>query len=248
MTRRRIRRTLLRWLTAALSTVAVLAVTGPPAQAATVPGIDVSHHQGAINWTSVRGAGMQFAYLKATEGVSFTDPRFDRNYVAAYRAGVIRGGYHFALPNRSGGAAQADFFFRNGGAWSADNRTLPGALDLEYNPYGATCYGLSRSAMVAWVRAFLDRYHARTGRWAVIYTTTNWWATCTGNYAGFAARHPLWLARYASSPGALPRGWPVYTFWQYTSTGRVPGVAGNVDRNVFNGSRARLLALANNTR
>jgi len=239
---------LLRWLAWALSTVAVLAVTASPAHAATVPGIDVSHHQGAINWTSVRGAGMQFAYLKATEGVRFTDPRFDRNYVAAYRAGVIRGGYHFALPNRSGGAAQADFFVRNGGAWSADSRTLPGALDLEYNPYGATCYGLSRSAMVAWIRAFLDRYHARTGRWAVIYTTTNWWATCTGNYAGFAARHPLWLARYASSPGALPRGWRVYTFWQYTSTGRVPGVAGTVDRNVFNGSRARLIALANNTR
>lgn len=248
MTRRRIRRWLAGALsTVVLSTVAVLAVAAAPAQAATVPGIDVSHHQGAINWTSVRGAGNQFAYLKATEGTGFTDPRFDTNYVAAYRAGVIRGGYHFALPNRSSGAAQADFFFRNGGAWSADSRTLPGALDVEYNPYGATCYGLSQSAMVAWIRSFLTRYHARTGRWAVIYSTTNWWTTCTGNYAGFAARHPLWLARYASSPGALPRGWRVYTFWQYTSTGRVPGVAGAVDRNVFNGSRARLLALANNT-
>ncbi len=144
----------IRWVAGAMALA--LTLMAAPAQAATVPGIDVSHHQGAINWTAVRGAGIQFAYLKTTEGTGFKDPRFNTNYVAAYRAGVIRGGYHFALPNRSSGAAQADFFFRNGGAWSRDNRTLPGALDIEYNPYGATCYGLSRTAMVAWIRSFLD--------------------------------------------------------------------------------------------
>jgi GH25 family lysozyme M1 (1,4-beta-N-acetylmuramidase) len=71
--------------------------------------------------------------------------------------------------------------------------------------------------------------------------------TCTGNYSGLWANHPLWIARWASSPGTLPAGAPFWSFWQYTSTGRVAGIAGNVDRNHFNGARTRLIALANNT-
>ncbi|BCJ47744.1 hypothetical protein GCM10010168_21030 [Actinoplanes ianthinogenes] len=94
---------------------------------------------------------------------------------------MIRGAYHFALPNGAGGSAQADYFVGHGGGWSRDGRTLPGALDIEYNPYGATCYGLSQASMRSWISAFLNRYHALTGRWAVIYTTTDWWTTCTGN-------------------------------------------------------------------
>jgi GH25 family lysozyme M1 (1,4-beta-N-acetylmuramidase) len=209
--------------------------------------VDVSHHQGTINWTSVRGSGIQFAYIKDTEGTSYKDPQFNTNYVAAYRAGVIRGAYHFALPDRSTGASQAAYFVGSGGGWSADSRTLPGAIDLEGNPYGAACYGKSQAAMRSWIADFLNTYRARTGRYAVIYTTTSWWTSCTGNYAGFASHHPLWLARWASSPGALPAGWRFYTFWQYTSSGTVPGISGRVDRDSFNGDRSRLLALANNT-
>jgi GH25 family lysozyme M1 (1,4-beta-N-acetylmuramidase) len=185
-------------------TTALVGLAAGQAQAATTPGIDVSHHQGAINWTSVRSAGIQFAYIKATEGVSYTDPRFDTNYVAAYNAGVIRGAYHFALPDRSSGATQANFLARNGGAWSADSRTLPAALDIEYNPYGASCYGKSQAAMRTWINDFLNTYRARTGRFAVIYTTTNWWVSCTGNWSGPWANNPLWIARWASTPGTLP--------------------------------------------
>jgi GH25 family lysozyme M1 (1,4-beta-N-acetylmuramidase) len=234
-------------VTATAVAAAAFGVAAAPASAATVPGIDVSHHQGTINWPGVRAAGIQFAYLKATEGVSHQDTRFDTNYVAAYRAGVIRGAYHFALPNRSSGAAQANYLAGNGGAWSADGRTLPAALDIEHNPYGAMCYGKTQAAMRTWIADFLATYRARTGRYAVIYTTTSWWVACTGNYSGFWSRHPLWIARWASTPGTLPAGAPFWTFWQHTSTGRVPGVTGNVDRNHFNGSRARLIALANNT-
>jgi GH25 family lysozyme M1 (1,4-beta-N-acetylmuramidase) len=222
--------------------------TVPNASAASVAGIDVSHWQGWIDWNRVRASGVEFAYIKATEGTSFLDASFDDSYPRAYYAGVIRGAYHFAVPNRSSGAAQANFFASNGGAWSADNRTLPGMLDIEYNPYGQVCYGMSQVAMVNWIRAFINQYHARTGRWAVIYSTTDWWRSCTGNFGGFSANNPLFIARYASSAGTLPRGWPFWTIWQYTSVGRVPGISGNIDRDFFNGSRARLLALANNTR
>ncbi|MGI5216132.1 GH25 family lysozyme [Plantactinospora sp. CA-290183] len=239
---RRARRLLSSALTVAALAAATLAATATPAQAATTPGIDVSHYQGAINWTSVRNAGIQWAYIKATEGTTFKDSRFNTNYPAAHAAGVIRGAYHFARPAASTGAAQANYFASSGGAWSADNLTLPGALDLE-----AGCHGLSQAGMVAWIRDFLNTYRARTGRHAVIYTTTSWWTTCTGNYSGFASTSPLWIARWASAPGALPAGWGTYTMWQYTDSGSVPGIAGAVDRDWFNGARDRLLALANNT-
>nr|BFE73651.1 lysozyme [Actinoplanes digitatis] len=192
-------------------------------------------------------AGIQFAYIKSTEGVSYKDPNFGANYVGAYNAGVIRGAYHFALPDRSGGAVQANYLASSGGAWSADGRTLPAALDIEFNPYGATCYGLSQASMRTWIQDFLNTYRSRTGRYAVIYTTTSWWTSCTGNWSGPWANHPLWIARWAGAPGTLPTGAPYYSFWQYTASGSVAGVSGAVDRNYFNGDRSRLIALANNT-
>ncbi|MCF6521718.1 lysozyme [Streptomyces sp. JJ36] len=213
-----------------------------------VQGIDVSHWQGAINWNSVRNSGIQFAWIKATEGTSYEDPRFNSNYVDAYYAGVIRGAYHFARPDVSGGGTQANFFASNGGAWSADNRTLPGVLDIEHNPYGSMCYGKSTTQMRAWINDFYNTYKARTGRDVVIYTTASWWNTCTGSWGGMYSKSPLWVAHWTSNHSpTIPNGFPTWTVWQYTSTGSVSGISGNVDRNKFNGDRSRLLALANNT-
>jgi GH25 family lysozyme M1 (1,4-beta-N-acetylmuramidase) len=202
-------------------------------------GLDVSGHQRTVNWARVRSEGAQFAYIKATEGTRFINPQFARQYDGSYRAGLIRGAYHFALPNKSGGAAQARFFTRHGGAWSADGRTLPGALDIEPNPYGSYCYGMSHRGMVRWITGFTDTYHARTGRWPVIYTTANWWANCTGSYAGFAHLDPLWIASMRKDGGKLPRGWPVFTIWQYAFSGTFPG-----DQDVFNGPAGGLERLA----
>ncbi|WP_228389827.1 GH25 family lysozyme [Streptomyces smaragdinus] len=206
-------------------------------------GIDVSNWQGAINWSSVRGAGIEFAWMKATEGTTYKDPRFNANYLGAYNAGVIRGAYHFARPDVSGGAAQADYFASNGGAWSRDNRTLPGVLDIE-----GSCYGKSAAAMQTWILDFYNRYKARTGRDVVIYTSPSWWNTCTGGWSGMASRSPLWVAHWTSAASpSIPAGFPYWTVWQYSSTGSVSGISGAVDRDRFNGDRTRLLALANNT-
>ena len=182
---------------------------------------------------------------------AFIDPDFSSHYEGATNAGLIRGGYHFAHPDSSSGATQAKYFLAHGGGWSSDGITLPGALDIECrcfhdrthadksltsggdtdNPSGAECYGLSASEMVSWIKDFSTTYHSSTGVYPVIYTTTDWWKTCTGNSAAFASTNPLWIAHYASSIGTLPAGWSYTTFWQYADSGSNPG-----DQDEFNGS------------
>lgn len=255
-TRPRLRRLLFSSL-AALALVATLGATHASASTGAasgdvgtqthtaIPGIDVSHWQGSINWTSVRNAGVQWAYIKATEGTSYKDPRWGTNYTNAYYAGVIRGSYHFARPSYSSGYTQANFFASNGGAWSRDNRTLPGALDLE-----AGCHGLSQSAMRSWILSFYNQYKARTSRDVVIYTTASWWNSCTGYWTGMWNKSPLWVAHWGVSSPTLPYGWrqySTYTMWQYTDCRSVSGISGCVDGDRFHGDRSRLLALANNT-
>ena len=202
----------------------------PTSRATQTEGVDVSSHQGNVAWPTLWSSGVRWAYAKATEGTYYTNPYHAQQYNGSYDVGMVRGAYHFATPDTTSGAAQADYFVDRGGAWSADGRTLPGVLDIEWNPYGDDCYGKSASSMVSWIRDFLDRYRARTGRDAVIYTATSWWKQCTGNYAGFAST-PLWIARYASTVGELPAGWSTYTMWQYTSTGPTVG-----DHDRFNGT------------
>jgi GH25 family lysozyme M1 (1,4-beta-N-acetylmuramidase) len=206
-------------------------------------GIDVSHYQGTINWASVKSAGINFAYIKDTEGTSYQDPDFNTNYLHAYNRGVIRGAYHFARPDLSTGAAQAKYFANHGGAWSADNLTLPGMVDLE-----GGCYGKTQSGMQSWILSFYNEYKSLTGRDIVIYTSPSWWDSCTGGWGGMASKSPLFVADWttASSP-TIPKGFSVWTLWQYTDSGSVSGVSGAVDRDRFNGSHTRLLALANNT-
>ncbi|MEU7136077.1 GH25 family lysozyme [Streptomyces sp. NPDC046261] len=212
-----------------------------PLIAAEVRGLDVSSHQGAVDWPAVAAAGASFAYVKATEGLTYKNPYFSQQYDGSAAAGLVRGAYHFARPDNSGGTVQADNFVDSGGAWTPDGKTLPGALDIEHNPVqGApVCYGLGQSAMVDWISAFVERYHARTGRYPAIYTTTDWWAQCTGNSAAFATKSPLWIANYNGTPAPLPKGWSGYTVWQTARSGPFPG-----DQNVFNGSLEDLKTFA----
>ncbi|MEV5877537.1 lysozyme [Streptomyces sp. NPDC052101] len=203
-------------------------------------GVDVSAYQGNVAWSSLWSSGVRWAYSKATEGTYYTNPYFAQQYNGSYNVGMIRGSYHFATPDTAGGAAQASYFVSHGGGWSRDGKTLPGALDIEWNPYGAECYGKSASQMVSWIADFISTYRSLTSRYPVIYTATSWWSDCTGDYGGFASGDPLWIARYASDPGTLPAGWSYYTMWQYTSSGPAVG-----DHDKFNGALDRVQALAN---
>jgi len=250
-----------------LSAISLTAVLGLASaapleeRAAGVPGFDISHYQTNVNFQGAYNSGARFVIIKvrptprfsylpartlvditgpqATEGTTYVDPGFSAHYTGATNAGLIRGGYHFAHPNSGSGSSQATFFLAHGGGWSADGRTLPGMLDIEYNPSGATCYGLSQSAMVAWIQDFVNTYHGRTGRYPLIYSTNDWWSTCTGNSAAFHTTCPLVLARYNTSPGTIPGGWPYQTIWQNSDKYAYGG-----DSDFFNGDLAGLKKLA----
>jgi GH25 family lysozyme M1 (1,4-beta-N-acetylmuramidase) len=148
-----------------------------------------------VNWDAAKANGIAFVYIKATEGTGYLNPYFSQQYEGSYKVGMIRGSYHFARPDVGPGNVQADYFVAHGGGWSGDGQTLPGALDIEYNPHGQVCYGYSQSGMVAWIQSFSDQYHARTQRYPVIYSTLDWWTTCTGNSGAFGNNNPLWIAR-----------------------------------------------------
>lgn len=218
--------------------------SGPAYRAAAEPpggvkGIDVSRWQGEVDWAYWWGQGKRFAYVKATEGTTYVSPTYSAQYSGAAQVGMLRGAYHFALPDVSTGAVQADYFVDNGGGWTPDGKTLPGVLDIEYNPYGAACYDKSPAEMVAWIKDFSDTVRKRTGRYPVIYTTTNWWKTCTGNSPLFGTTNPLWIARYSDEVGELPAGWSKYTFWQYSTT--------PLDLDHFPGYYSQLKAMATNS-
>lgn len=226
-------------LAAVAAVAAFLVPSGGAGAAAGLPGADVSHYQGAIDFGAMKANGANFVYIKATEGTTYQDPKFSDDYGGATSAGLLRGGYHFARPDSSDGASQANYFLAHGGGWSSDGITLPGALDLENVAGVDYCYGLSTASMSAWIHAFSDTYHNATGVYPVLYTRANWWNQCTGSDSSFAATNPLWLASYNSTPGALPAGWGYYTFWQFADSGTFPG-----DQDVFNGTLDRLVALA----
>ena len=210
-----------------------------------VRGIDVSNHQRTVDWPAVASARARFAYVKTTEGTQFEDPYYEKNRSGAKKNGIYVGGYHYALPDRSTGRKQADFFLDKL-EYGNDGKTLPPMLDIEWPPRSSKtpspCYGLSDAAMVAWIKDFVDRVRERTGRNPTIYTNTNWWNQCTGKNASFG-KNPLFIANYTGSPTPLPPGWRTWAIWQHSDKGSLPG-----DQNVFNGSAEDLAALAGATR
>ena len=218
-----------------------------------IQGLDVSGHQPTVDWQQQWNMGSRFAYVKATEGNYYKNPSYSSQYQGSRNVGMIRGAYHFAIPNWSSGADQARFFVQNGGGWSADGYTMPPVLDFEFNPYegrtingfyfGNTCYNMSPAQLTSWVRDFGNTMQSLTGRLPVIYTNTSWWNQCLGNPAGFGD-YPLWVAAYPSSPtnnaGPVPTSsWSTYSMWQYSSTGPFAG-----DSNVWNGDYAQLKTFA----
>jgi GH25 family lysozyme M1 (1,4-beta-N-acetylmuramidase) len=134
---------------------------------------------------------------------------------------------------------QAEYFIKHGGGWSADGITLPGMLDIEYEPDGPACWGVSQSAMVDWITEFVDTYHSAEKVWPLIYSTANWWEECTGNTDKFSKLSPLVLADYNTSPGTVPGKWATWSFWQNSDSYKYGG-----DSDIFNGDLTQLVKIA----
>lgn len=218
----------------------------PPAAAAGAPtGPDVSKWQHStgrlIDWAAVKRSGQSFAFIKATGGSNRVDPWFAREWAAAGRAGMVRGAYHYATPSSSptlqkSADAQAALVVSTVGS-TREQGNLGIALDLESDG------GLSPGQLATWAHAFLDGVERRTARVPILYTYTYFWQHAMAGNKTFGA-YPLWLARYSSTrPAALP-GWTQWTFWQHSSTSRLPGIPGYVDHNIMCCSAGTLKALA----
>lgn len=191
-------------------------------------GIDVSHHQGKIDWTKVKAGPSHFVFMKATEGTGFVSKAFATNWQAA--AGLLRGAYHFFRPSVDGDA-QAKHFLNTYDPQKGD--LLP-VLDVE------DFDGSSKSKFAGEMRVWLDTVAAETGGKApFIYTSASFWKKI-GDPQGFQG-HPLWVAHYTQAAGPnLPKGWSDYTVWQYSESGDVDGVKTPCDVNLFNGPPAAL--------
>ncbi|RVU18038.1 glycoside hydrolase [Methylobacterium oryzihabitans] len=201
------------------------------AKAHPIQGIDVSKWQGPIDWASVRSAGTQFAFIKATEGGDHVDDRFRENWVGAARAGVPRGAYHFVFWCRSA-KEQMDWFKAN---VPNDPNALPPVLDVEWNGHSQKCpKKLPKAEALAMTQYMLQEMEAYTGKRPIIYTDITFHKDVL---EGELEDYPHWLRSTAAEPENryVNRRWML---WQFTSTGRVPGVRGDVDRNAFYGTQA----------
>jgi GH25 family lysozyme M1 (1,4-beta-N-acetylmuramidase) len=213
-----------------------------PAEAGTIrtPGIDVSHYQGTINWPSVKKAGIQFAFVKASEGLNTGDAYFTSNMSAAKAAGVVAGAYHFAYPQLAGhtAAAEAQHFLSVAKPYITNGYLIP-VLDLEQ---GGGQAAVGATSLSAWANQWCADVYAATKVDPIIYLNTDY----ARNYVNSSVTpHKDWIANYNSvnpDSGSSVNGvWGTkWTVFQYSSTGTVSGISGNVDTDYFNGPASAL--------
>jgi GH25 family lysozyme M1 (1,4-beta-N-acetylmuramidase) len=229
-------------LVALLLTLALAGGASPASAGTKARGIDVSRFQGVIDWPSVGGSGIRFAFVQASRGSGADctvkpaqcgpDPYFAANRVAAESGGIRVGAYHRAFASgatvadaRADAIAEADVFLAQVG--SLQHGELVPVLDAE-SPFT----GMTASTLRTWIRVWVKRVGRHLGRKPMIYTNATSWAA-TGNSAEFAkARYPLWVAEWGVSRPTVPaNNWAGrgYSVWQFTSSGRVPGISGRVD-------------------
>jgi lysozyme len=224
-------------LTLALGACALISEDGPLDRALSTKGIDISYYQGEVDWTAVRGDGVGFAYLKATEGGDRIDPRFRENWEGARAAGVHRGAYHFWYHCRSG-AEQAAWFIAN---VPKDAEALPPVLDMEWTPFSPTCTARpDASTLHAEMQDWLDTVEAHYGKRPVIYTSVDFFRDRI--HDAFHNYH-LWVRSVAGHP-SIRYGNRKWRIWQHTATGRTAGIKGHVDQNVFAGSLSDFVLFA----
>ena len=207
------------------------------ASGTTTNGVDVSYHNGTINWTQVKNAGYEFAFIRISDGTGFHDPQFATNWTGAHAAGLLRGIYQFFRPNQDVNA-QADMVIAAVGTPAPGD--LPPVIDVEATG------NLSPASVATKVRQWVDRVKTATGVDPIVYTGKYFWRDQVGGPTSFA-NNPLWIAQYTSLCPDLTSPWNTWAFWQYSESGSVPGISGGIDMDRFNGTLDELKALAGAT-
>jgi lysozyme len=216
--------------------------TGPYPSDYAVHGVDVSKYQGDIDWRSAREAGVDFAFIKATEGGDHVDEKFVQNWNGAKAAGIPRGAYHFVWWCRDP-RQEIEQFKR---IVPVERDALPPVLDVEATPDSKTCKRkLHREEVLADMRIMLQEMERHYGKRPIIYVTVDFYQHVM--HPEEFADYPVWVRSVKHSP---PVNYPGrrWAFWQYQSDGYVPGIRGKVDRNAFAGSRAQFVAWLENKR
>ena len=185
-----------------------------------VQGIDISHHQGRIDWQALPSQGVDFAYIKASEGGDHRDGRFAQNWAGAANARIARGAYHFFTLCRSGAEQAANFI----AAVPNDADALPPAVDLEYlgNCGGRPAIGDFHAELAAYIRLVETHYRKPV----LLYLTAEFDAAYQ---VSAHVRRPLWLRRLVFEPDFGARPWRI---WQASNFRRLRGIEGRVDWNV----------------
>lgn len=202
----------------------------------TLDGIDVSAWQETVDWTKVKNAGIDFAFIRVSDGLGYVDAYFPANWAGAKQAGIVRGAYQFVRFDEDI-IAQADLLVAKVGTLGETD--LPPVIDVESTD------GQSPAVIAQKVGQWIERVEQKTGKRPIIYTGKYFWNDNVGSSA--FADDPLWIPQYGPVCPDLPDPWTTWAFFQTSDKGSVPGVSGNCDVNLFNGDMAALLALARGT-
>jgi lysozyme len=208
-------------------------------------GIDISHHNGAINFNLINKNIIKFAYCKASQGKSFKDEMLLPYMNELQRLGIYRGAYHF-MTFKGVSAEEQVSNFLNCGLDFTKKGMLPPVLDVEWQQSEELNLYIqkNKTACIKKVKDWLIAVENATGKKPIIYTANSFWRDFLSSPTTFGD-YPLWLAAYKPMPGTIPAGWNAYTFWQFTESGSVDGLPGHFDKNVYNGTLNQLKKLAN---
>jgi lysozyme len=209
--------------------------------------VDVSHWQGNIDWAKLAKAGVVAAFIKATNGAFQTDDQYRKNVQGARAAGIKVGSYHFMLSNQDPDQQAENFL-----ATASGVQDLLPALDCEWDLRNKRDRWLNvpLKARVAMIGRFVAHVKKALGVNPIIYTATSWWRPMIGTATKYSGSKgsanfgecPLWIAAYAKNPPkALPAPWANWSLWQYSGSGKLPGIAGTVDVDKLSGELDSIL-------
>lgn len=233
---------LVRAVVAAVLAAGLVAVPGAAsAGTGTLPGVDISHWNGPVDWTAVAADGVRFAVMKASEGRTYTDPTFAGHLAQATANGIVAGGYHFARPDLTDddAHAEADHYLA---VTALEPGTIVPILDIEQSG------GLSIPQLQDWARRWLERVTTRTGVHPMIYSGPYFWRTYMGDTTWFADNgyDLYWIPHWGvASPDTPAQDWGgrSWTVWQSTNCWHVRGIAGCVDGDRFAGADLRRITI-----